>query len=338
MRKGINSEWQWPRFEQEFCANMPERDKFGLPDYYFRDQKTPHLSEELEKIRTMSLSKLAERCEDSSKNISERIACGTMLAYLGDPRITPRAPHMIHIAPNDAFIGLPYEQIEDVIEQYKLTEIERHWILKECPRHQVTLGAYAIAKYPVTNYEYREFVLDTDYAEVPSSWSFRCYPSALANHPVYTVTPQAAEDYIHWLNQRTGRAFRLPTEAEWEYAAAGPEGLEFPWGNEFDAQRLNSLEGGLFQTTPIGVFPAGNSPFGLSDMAGNVEEYVTGNYQTYPNDTHTADNLPDLHSNYRIARGGSFARLRDLARTRCRHGFNPKSANYIMGFRLAEDV
>ena len=129
----------------------------------------------------------------------------------------------------------------------------------------------------------------------------------------------------------------MPTEAEWEYAAAGPSGYEFPWGNEFVADNANTAETGLFQSTPVGIFSRGDSPFGISDMAGNVEEYVAGNYAAYPGGEFIADHLVEIHGTYRIARGGSFARFRDLARTRRRHGHNPRSATYAMGFRLAED-
>ena len=73
-------------------------------------------------------------------------------------------------------------------------------------------------------------------------------------------------------------------------------------------------------------------------MAGNVEEYVADDYAAYPGGAFIADHLVQIHGRYRVARGGSFARFRDLARTRRRHGFNPRSATYAMGFRLAESL
>jgi len=73
-------------------------------------------------------------------------------------------------------------------------------------------------------------------------------------------------------------------------------------------------------------------------MAGNVEEYVSDQYEAYPDGQLVTDHLVDIHGQYRVARGGSFARFRDLARTRRRHGHNPKSATYAMGLRLAESL
>ena len=73
-------------------------------------------------------------------------------------------------------------------------------------------------------------------------------------------------------------------------------------------------------------------------MAGNVEEYVSDYYKAYPGGAAVHDHLSQIHGTYRIARGGSFARFRDLARTRRRHGHNPRSVTYAMGFRLAETV
>jgi formylglycine-generating enzyme required for sulfatase activity len=114
--------------------------------------------------------------------------------------------------------------------------------------------------------------------------------------------------------------------------------LEFPWGSEFESSYANTAEAGIFQSTPIGIFAAGNSPFGVADMAGNVEEYVSDLYKPYPNGKFINDHLAQIHGDYYVARGGSFARFRDLARNRRRHGQNPRSVAYAMGFRLAQTV
>jgi hypothetical protein len=74
------------------------------------------------------------------------------------------------------------------------------------------LLAYRIARFPVTNLEYRAFVLDADHSELPSSWHFRRFPEERANHPAYTVSAASADAYARWLARRTGRGFRLPGE------------------------------------------------------------------------------------------------------------------------------
>ncbi|MFD0385194.1 formylglycine-generating enzyme family protein [Streptomyces stramineus] len=144
------------------------------------------------------------------------------------------------------------------------------------------LPAFRIALHPVTNAEYRLFLEDTGSTWLPTSWRFGVYPELLANHPVWTVPAEAADAYAAWLAARTGRAFRLPTEAEWEYAASGGDGREFPWGDAFVPGNANTVEEGPLTTTPIGVHPAGRSPFGVHDLAGNVEEYVADDYAPTP--------------------------------------------------------
>ena len=171
----------------------------------------------------------------------------------------------------------------------------------------------------------------------PTSWEYGIYKAELANHPVYSIDAKDADLYAQWLSEKTGRKFRLPTEAEWEYAAAGGKGLEFPWGDNFDADHANTVESGIFRTTPVGIFPKGISKFGHLDLAGNVEEYVSDDYHAYPNAELIVDDLLENNGQYRVARGGSFTRFRDLARTRRRHG-RYHSNLYVMGFRLAETI
>ncbi len=190
----------------------------------------------------------------------------------------------------------------------------------------------------MTNQEYRDFLIDTAYPEIPSSWSFRRFPVERSNHPVYTLSAEACDAYVQWLASRTGRDFRLPTESEWEFAATGTDGREFPWGEKFDPLLANTCETGIFETSPVGIFAAGASPFSVMDMAGNVEEYTADLYAAYPDGIKIDDHLSQIHGEYRVARGGSFARFRDLARNRRRHGHNPRSATYAMGLRLAESL
>ena len=333
-----NPGWHRPVFGETLCGTKTDRERLGLPDHYVPGQFDGDLSGAADRLRPVSRTRLAAICEDPAVPLSDRLAAGTLLGLVGDPRIDPGKPVMIAIAGGSVSIGLDPGGVDAVLERNPGLGLERKWLEKETPAHIVELGPYAIAKYPVTNKEYREFLIETRNPALPSSWAFRRYPAGFSNHPVYTVSPAAADDYAAWLSARTRRRFRLPTEAEWEYAAAGPDGLEFPWGGEFDADRANTAETGLFQTSPVGVFADGNSPFGVADMAGNVEEYVSDLYQPYPGGSFVTDHLVDIHGTYRVARGGCFARFRDLARTRRRHGHNPRSSTYAMGFRLAEDI
>ena len=172
---------------------------------------------------------------------------------------------------------------------------------------------------------------------IPKGWRFGRFPEHEANHPVHTVTAAQADAYCDWLAHATGRAFRLPTEAEWEYAAAGLQGHDFPWGDTWAADHANTAEEGLFCSSPVGAFPKGVSWCGAHDMAGNVEEYMADDYRIYPGGPEISDDLSIQLGSYRVARGGSFTRFRDLARTRRRHG-RYASEVYVMGFRLAESL
>jgi len=149
-------------------------------------------------------------------------------------------------------------------------------------------------------------------------------------HPVVGINWFEAMVYCQWLNeqlhvpgstfqvQRDGRKevwnveleawnIRLPTEAEWEKAARGADGRRWPWGNEFDPQRCNSSEGGKGTTTPVGAYsPAGDSPYGVADMAGNVWEWCRSIYKPYP--YQADDGREDLQAaGTRVLRGGSWA-------------------------------
>ena len=291
-----------------------------------------------EALRNSSTDALLNTLSASNVTLATRLASGNLLALVGDPRISVEQPAMLEVAGGDVEIGLAFSEIDTVLEQFSGLGLDRSWIEKECPRHKVSLPTFRMARYPVTNMEYRAFLLDSGHNELPSSWHFRQFPHERANHPVYTVSAESADAYAHWLAQRTGRGFRLPSEAEWEWAAAGPGQNEFPWGAGFDADLANTAETGLFASSPVGAFVGGESAFGLSDMAGNVEEYVVNSYAAYPGGSFISDHLVQIHVVYRVARGGSFARFRDLARTRRRHGHNPRSATYAMGFRLAESL
>jgi len=331
-------DWHWPVFPETLCGTMTDRERLGLPERYVKGRLDVAIDKAYQAFYGLSKTSLLEKITEPELTLAERIACGNLLAVLGDSRIQTNTPTMIAIEGCDVRIGLPKDQVDSVMRRFEGLGLNRIWIEKECPQHTVHLKPYQLALYPVTNSEYQDFLLESGYPEIPTSWDFRRYPRERSNHPVYTVTPQAADAYVAWLAKRTGRNFRLPTEDEWEWAATGPSTHEFPWGSEFDADLCNTAESGIFNSTPVGVFVGGQSPFGIADMAGNVEEYVSDPYQAYPDGAFVKDHLVDIHGEYRVARGGSFARFRDLARNKRRHGHNPKSPTYAMGFRLAESI
>jgi formylglycine-generating enzyme required for sulfatase activity len=295
-------------------------------------------SELYREMRYLSDCKIKMIAESQCATFRERLVAGRILNEIGDERVCSLAPEMVEVPARRVRLGLSPAEVDSVWRRYRHYGVRREWIAKESPQYIVDIDGFRLAKYCVTNFQYLQFLESSKRTAAPSSWRFGVYPKERGNHPVYTVTREDADAYISWINSELGESYRLPTEAEWEYAASGPEGWEFPWGNQFIADHCNTLESGIVDSTPVGIFPKGNSAFGIADMAGNVEEYVSGVYAAYAGGNYVRDDLMVSQGpSYSIARGGSFTRFRDLARTRRRHGYF-RSGLYAIGFRLAADL
>lgn len=157
--------------------------------------------------------------------------------------------------------------------------------------------------------------------------------------PAINVSWEEAHMYIEWLNKQTGRKFRLPSEAEWEYAARAGAQTNYPWGNQFSAANANgNSKSALGKTAEVGSFPP--NKFGLFDMVGNVNEWVEDcyhdSYAGAPGDG-SAWTVGPTCSGRRISRGGSWYSDLTNLRVSQRNGVNITSRNGNLGFRLAED-
>lgn len=178
------------------------------------------------------------------------------------------------------------------------------------PYHQVYLSAYRIGRYPVTNEEYRLFVRAAG-RRPPEHWSGGSYPEGTARHPVGNVSWHDAVAYCGWLAAATRRPYRLPTEAEWEKAARGTDGRFYPWGDRWDPRWLNSREAGPGTPNEVGRYsPRGDSPYGVSDMAGNVWEWTSDRFSgsIYRERRGTVPRNPSgaQTGEARVLRGGAF--------------------------------
>jgi formylglycine-generating enzyme required for sulfatase activity len=203
----------------------------------------------------------------------------------------------------------------------------------EQPQHTLYLPDYYMAKTPVTNAQYTAFVQATGHDQ-PEHWEGGRPPSGKEDHPVVSVSWRDAIAYCNWLSEVTGRPYRLPSEAEWEKGARGTDGRIYPWGDQWDAQRCNSREGGPDGTTPVGAYPQGASPYGLLDMVGNVWEWTRSIHKNYLYDPE--DGREGLQAEgKRVLRGGSWFYGRRFARVSYRSYSHPVSFFfYFIGFRF----
>jgi toxoflavin biosynthesis protein ToxD len=207
----------------------------------------------------------------------------------------------------------------------------------EKPVHRLHLDTFWIARTPVTNSQYGLFVLAAGHRP-PDHWQNGAIPAGLEQHPVIYVTWYDAIAYCHWLSEVTGKLVTLPSEVQWEKAARGDEDKrEYPWGDSFDPKRANSEEAGIGQTSPVGSFPGGASPYGLLDMSGNVWEWTRTIWDKkfgYPYVAEDGREKLDIRA-WRVARGGCFYYPQVTVRCTIRLGGNPNHGSYYIGFRVA---
>jgi len=149
--------------------------------------------------------------------------------------------------------------------------------------------------------------------------------------PVVGVNWYEAQAYCRWLSAVTGHEYHLPTEVEWEKAARGTDGREYPWGNQFTKAKCNTVEGHIYTTTPVGLFDA-PSPYGLFDACGNVCEWTADWYRAYSGgDENVSD---DFGVKFRVVRGGSWYFDRRRSRCASRDKYLPIAFDTDLGFRI----
>ena len=282
---------------------------------------------------------------DSNVPPVTRARAGSLLSALGDPRLGVGVG--ADGLPDILWLPVPAGDFPMGSNAYS----------DEQPIHLVYLDAFAIAKYPITNRQYACFVAATG-RKPPEHWGGRMPPDELRTHPVVHVNWEDAVAFCGWLSERCGARIRLPTEAEWEKAARGTDGREYPWGGAFDAARCNMIDTGIggmspvgmFPTTvgadndqmisgiggtsPVGMFPAGESPYKVADMAGNVWEWVNDWYDKdyYRQSPRVNPQGPEMGER-RVLRGGSWLISGNVVRSAYRFVISPNLWDLDYGFR-----
>jgi formylglycine-generating enzyme required for sulfatase activity len=208
----------------------------------------------------------------------------------------------------------------------------------ERPLTKVTLSRYYISKHPVTNVEYEQF--DPGHVRKRAA-------GAGDRHPVVYVSSLEAIKFCQWLTTRERKKFRLPTEAEWEHAARGTDGRKYPWGNHDRRGDLanfadrntvfawsdREIDDGFAESSPVGAFPAGASPFGLEDMAGNVWEWCLDYFESYRG-AMKVNPRGATSGAKRVYRGGSWKSRFNSLRTTTRGSNVPNYSCNDLGFRI----
>jgi formylglycine-generating enzyme required for sulfatase activity len=220
----------------------------------------------------------------------------------------------------------------------------------EKPQHKVRLDEFRIARVPVTVAQFAAFVQATGYRTTAeergsavvytgsewkdvkgANWSHPRGPQSdvrqKQDHPVTCVSWYDAQAFCQWAG------VRLPTEAEWEKAARGTDGRIFPWGDDAPTKDHCNFAMNVQDTTPVGKYPRGASPYGVLDMAGNVWEWTSSLFKSYPYDA--ADGREDSEAGgSRTLRGGSWNDTVDGVRCAYRGRNNPDLRNDYLGFRV----
>lgn len=208
----------------------------------------------------------------------------------------------------------------------------------EGPLFRVTLNHFYLSRHLITNASYEQFQ--------PSHLRKRM-PGAGDRHPVVHVSSLEAIKFCQWLSARTRKKYRLPSEAEWEYAARGTDGRKYPWGNyegrgdlaNFADRNTNfawsdrDIDDGYPETSPVGAFPFGASAFGMEDMAGNVWEWCLDYYEPYRPAPKVNPRGPTT-GNRRVYRGGSWKSRFNSLRATVRGSNVPTFSCNDLGFRV----
>ena len=208
--------------------------------------------------------------------------------------------------------------------------IEDGWAYNEKPVNKVSLDAFWIDQTEVTNAMYTR-CLQAGSCKLPRDVLNHIGNPKYANHPVTSVSLEDANSYCLWVGRR------LPTEAEWEKAARGPNGNIYPWGNSTPNKDLLNYKSNIGDTTEVGKYPNGESYYGAYDMAGNVWEWVSSLYKPYP--YIASDGREDLSSleSRVVIRGGSWYPYDDnyTVRSTTRSDWDSTSTGITLGFRCA---
>ncbi len=237
-------------------------------------------------------------------------------------------PGMVYIPAGEFIMGSDDVDTSGKAEEFGFNE---PWYLNEHPKRKVNLDAYYIDRYEVSNGQFKSYLMNVmKVSRDQLALGIQSMGWAVNEEPVRNVPWIQAKAFCESVGKR------LPTEAEWEKAARGPNGNEFPWGAEFKPELLNA-GGGERDLMPVGSYEGGKSFYGVYDMAGNVMEWVDDWYDAYPGSDYRSQHYGQKR---KVARGGSWGGVGHYViphyfRAAYRYNFPPTGFYNDVGFRCA---
>lgn len=272
------------------------------------------------------------------------IPSNTPAPVAGQTRTDEKGIEQVWVPAGSFSMGADSAELEKLASEQTIPGFILAEFRLEKPRHPVEITrGYWIDKYEVTNKAFGAFVNDGGYKKKEfwseAGWAWletragtqlpRYCSGNQPDHPIACITWYEAEAYARW---RSPGQSRLPTEAEWEFAARGPDSNVYPWGNEFDAALCNILDS--HATVPVGSYPGGVSWVGAHDMAGNVMEWVQDWLANHTADPATDPTGPQ-EGKIKVEKGGWWGAPTLTGRASYRHFEDPPEyADPHIGFRV----
>ncbi len=289
---------------------------------------------EYEEARLAELERQRHKAAEESK----RLAALRKQRQAEEARLARLRQKQRHKSYEPEMVSIPAGKFKMGGVQYSDDEFE------EKPVHEVYVKAFSISKYEITVGQFKSFVRDTNYrgSKVDRDWGCKGFMqptfTQADNHPVVCVTWHDAVAYTKWLSRKTGKKYRLPTEAEWEYVARAGTSTWYWWGDNLGRNKANCPGCGsrwdmdMNSTAPVGSFAA--NPWGLYDTAGNVWEWTCSQATSSYDGSEKKCLLSDPSA--RIVRGGSWNHGdASSVRSADRNGDEPNYRNSDVGLRLA---
>ena len=271
------------------------------------------------------------------------LLCAITLIFIADadadkPQLNSLEGDMIYIPAGSFIFGT---NKKDTSGEALSLGLPKPWYVDEGPEQNIFLKAFYIDRYEVTNHRYKVYIDDLN-AVPPRHWENIKFQNGQGEFPVVNVTWYDAANFCQWAEKK------LPSEKQWEKAARGEAGNEYPWGREFQLNyaNLSKKPGSKNPISPVGSYPRGATPLGVHDLVGNVWEWIRDDYSSYRGSTYKSENFS---RELKVLRGQSakgighfpgatyLSALKMFSRSSYRESSYPDRAELDVGFRCASE-